>query len=236
MATVTGASESRVAALEASAIKSAGIDANGHLNLVRNDNTVIDGGSFQAPTGCVQMFAGGVVPSGWLLCNGQALNRITYAALFAVIGTAHGAGDGSTTFNIPNMEAKLPRMQAAALGGVGGAATHTHVIAAHSHVMGAHAHDLSSGSPTPHAHIHVAPGAAPNLFMDKITGVASWTADNHSDANTVTSNVTGQTAGARLAGFTANAGGATNTATATTNPDSPSNLPPYVNLNFIIKA
>ncbi len=43
------------------------------------------------------------VPDGWLLCNGAAVSRSTYAALFAVIGTKHGSGDGSTTFNLPNL-------------------------------------------------------------------------------------------------------------------------------------
>ena len=42
------------------------------------------------------------VPTGWLECDGSAVNRTTYAALFAVIGTAYGVGDGSTTFNLPS--------------------------------------------------------------------------------------------------------------------------------------
>lgn len=55
------------------------------------------------PVGTVQDFAGSTAPSGWLLCYGQAISRTTYAALFAVIGTAFGTGDGSTTFNVPDM-------------------------------------------------------------------------------------------------------------------------------------
>lgn len=43
------------------------------------------------------------VPEGWLRCNGAAVSRTTYAALFAVIGTKYGSGDGSTTFNLPNL-------------------------------------------------------------------------------------------------------------------------------------
>ncbi len=234
MATVTGASESRVSALEASTIKSAGIDANGHLNLVRQDNTIIDGGSFQAPTGCVQMFAGGVVPSGWLLCNGQALSRTTYAALFATIGTAYGAGNGSTTFNIPNMEASFPRMQAAARGVAGGAATHTHTLPTHTHA--GHQHPLAGGTPVAHARIYVAPGTAPNLFMDRLTGIATaWNADAHSDVNTVLSTINTHTQGARLDGQTGTAGGTT-TNTGGSPSDATSSLPPYVNFNFIIKA
>lgn len=47
-------------------------------------------------------FAGGTVPSGWLSCDGSALSRIEYAALFDAIGTTWGAGDGEYTFNLPN--------------------------------------------------------------------------------------------------------------------------------------
>lgn len=53
------------------------------------------------PTGMLGYFYS--VPDGWLLCNGAAVSRSTYAALFAVIGTKHGSGDGSTTFNLPNL-------------------------------------------------------------------------------------------------------------------------------------
>ena len=47
------------------------------------------------------------VPSGWLLCNGAAVSRTTYANLFAKLGTKHGAGDGSTTFNLPNLNGRF---------------------------------------------------------------------------------------------------------------------------------
>lgn len=57
----------------------------------------------EAPTGVVQAFAGSTTPQGWLLCDGSAISRTTYAALFAVIGTLYGEGDGSTTFNLPNL-------------------------------------------------------------------------------------------------------------------------------------
>lgn len=53
------------------------------------------------PTGAMLDFGGSSAPAGFLLCDGSAVSRATYAALFAVIGTAFGAGDGSTTFNVP---------------------------------------------------------------------------------------------------------------------------------------
>ena len=55
------------------------------------------------PTGALMFFHATTPPEGWLLCNGQGVSRTTYANLFAVIGTKYGAGDGSTTFNLPNL-------------------------------------------------------------------------------------------------------------------------------------
>lgn len=54
------------------------------------------------PAGAVQLFAGAVVPYGWLSCDGTAVSRTTYARLFRAIGTTWGTGDGSTTFNVPD--------------------------------------------------------------------------------------------------------------------------------------
>lgn len=61
-----------------------------------------------AVTGTVQMFAGTSTPTGFLACDGSAVSRSTYAALFAVIGTTWGAGDGSTTFNVPDLRGRAP--------------------------------------------------------------------------------------------------------------------------------
>lgn len=59
------------------------------------------------PTGSLVPFAGAVIPEGYLLCNGAAVSRTTYAKLFAVIGTLWGSGDGSTTFNLPDFTDKF---------------------------------------------------------------------------------------------------------------------------------
>lgn len=58
--------------------------------------------------GTIQMYAGATAPNGWFLCNGQAISRTTYADLFAVIGTTYGSGNGSTTFNLPNLGGRIP--------------------------------------------------------------------------------------------------------------------------------
>lgn len=59
------------------------------------------------PTGSVIPFAGETPPEGFLLCNGQEVSRITYARLFSVIGEKWGAGDGVTTFEVPNLVEKF---------------------------------------------------------------------------------------------------------------------------------
>ena len=61
------------------------------------------------PAGAVMTFATNTAPSGWLKANGAAVSRTTYAALFAAIGTTFGAGDGSTTFNLPDMRGEFAR-------------------------------------------------------------------------------------------------------------------------------
>ena len=58
--------------------------------------------------GTMQIYAGEKVPNGYLLCDGQAVSRTIYAALFKAIGTTWGAGDGSTTFNVPDMREVAP--------------------------------------------------------------------------------------------------------------------------------
>lgn len=97
------------------------------------------------PTGAIGMFAATAAPTGWLLCDGAAVSRTTYAALFAVIGTAWGAGDGSTTFNKPDLRGRGPvgsgtgsGLTARTLAQTGGAETHTLSTAE----MPAHTHNV----------------------------------------------------------------------------------------------
>jgi microcystin-dependent protein len=83
------------------------------------------------PPGMMMQYAGAAAPTGWVLCNGAAISRATFAALFAIIGTTYGVGDGSTTFNLPDLRSRVPMgagtgtgLSARALAAVGGAETH----------------------------------------------------------------------------------------------------------------
>ena len=99
------------------------------------------------PSGVMKQFAGASAPTGWLLCNGSAVSRTTYAALFAVVGSTYGAGDGSTTFNLPDTRNRvlIGAGTLYAIGATGGSkdavvVSHTHTgttdgVGNHSHVM-----------------------------------------------------------------------------------------------------
>jgi microcystin-dependent protein len=66
------------------------------------------GGGGSAITGEVKIWTTASAPTGYLLCNGAAVSRSTYTSLFAVIGTTYGAGNGSTTFNVPDFRGRVP--------------------------------------------------------------------------------------------------------------------------------
>jgi microcystin-dependent protein len=92
--------------------------------------------------GSITMFAGSAAPTGYFLCDGSAVSRTTYSALFAITSTTYGVGDGSTTFNLPNLKGRVPvgldgsQTEFDALGETSGAKTHTLTsteIPAHGH-------------------------------------------------------------------------------------------------------
>ena len=169
--------------------------------------------------GVVQLYAGSTAPSGWLICNGQAISRTTYAALFAVIGTTYGAGDGSTTFNVPNLVNRTVR-GSNSLGKTGGADTVTLTTAqmpAHTHGVGT----LATNNTGAHTH----------------TFAISWNGNNNFDFHTpfvgndynTSQKATTASAGAHthtISGSTASAG--SGSAVTITNP--------YVMLHYIIKT
>lgn len=96
------------------------------------------------PIGSVMIYAGTTIPENWMKCDGQALSRTTYSKLFSAIGTSYGNGDGSTTFNVPNIQGRFPIGISSSdtdfntLGKTGGSKTHTQTIeelAKHHHMQ-----------------------------------------------------------------------------------------------------
>jgi microcystin-dependent protein len=84
------------------------VQINGNLTITGQLN---GGGGGGVPAGVMMAFAGSIanIPAGWALCDGAAINRTTHAGLFASIGTSWGAGDGSTTFNLPDLRGMFLR-------------------------------------------------------------------------------------------------------------------------------
>lgn len=106
------------------------------------------------PAGIIMPFAGTVAPQGYLLCDGSAVDRTTYATLFDVIGTTFGSGDGSSTFNLPDLSGRVPLGVSSThlLGSTGGSETVTLTeseLPAHVHVVPQHGHEDTIGAKTP---------------------------------------------------------------------------------------
>jgi microcystin-dependent protein len=234
MAEVTSFNAERIQAIEDAEIVSANIDGSGHLTLTRKDNAVIDAGSASAtPSGALIMFAGGAIPDGWLLCDGRLVSRTTYSALFSAIGETYGIGDGSTTFALPDMRYTFPRgAQAGGLGFEGGSDSHVHTVTAHSHEIENHDHELSGGTSPAKAHIYL--GGSGNIYEEKITGVDSYVLTEHASTPNITGDSGTTTTGVKITGRSSNGGN--NTGNGGNNANSTTVLPPYLNLNFIIKT
>jgi len=173
------------------------------------------------PVGAVISFAGATAPGGWLMCDGTAVSRATYAALFAVIGTQYGVGDGSTTFNLPNMKGRVPV-------GRDGADTDWDVL---GETRGAKTHTLAAGEVPNHGHTLVNAGSHNHAYSNAWTNAPG---DGPSDINRyhVAVGIPNDrglgTAGNGDHGHTVNAttggGGAHN------------NIQPSIVLNYIIRA
>lgn len=151
------------------------------------------------PKGMISPFGGSSAPSGWLMCNGGAVSRTTYSALFAVIGTTYGSGDGSSTFNVPDLLGRSPigsgsgtDLTARTLGAKIGAETlpaHTHTID-HGHTGsgstsvsgGNHAHSVTTKWSGAGSHDHAGTGSTGYISSgsDQSGGLETQTSVNNS--------------------------------------------------------
>lgn len=223
----------------------------GELQLVDGNNAaskvyVDDAVGVAVPVGTVLPYAGSIAPSAeWAIPVGQDVSRSTYADLFALIGTTYGAGDGTTTFTLPDMRSKFVASKGAAtwsnaLGKAGG--SKDAVVVSHIHTMPSHSHTVDPANTT--ATLRNWAGAFVNsikIFRRKrYNGTAEaaaaetdfltaeqWTADSTDirkfevkvdiDSTSTSSDDPGDTNSAGVAGTDAN-------------------LPPYITLNYIIKV
>lgn len=133
-------------------------------------------GKTSMPAGVMAIWGTASAPTGWLICDGTAVSRSTYAALFAVIGTTYGTGNGSTTFNLPNLQGRVPVGKNSGtfstLGSTGGAETHTLTYTE----MPAHTHSYQDGYPSASAGWYAQSGGAYNIRTNTDTGKTTGSA------------------------------------------------------------
>jgi microcystin-dependent protein len=175
-----------------------------------------------------------------LVCDGSAISRSTYAALFAVIGTTYGIGNGASTFNIPDMRGRTPVGSGAgagltnrSLGASGGAETHTLSVSempSHTHAGTTNSSGVHSHSITDPQHTHTqttinddfnnSGGTGPSFSADS-AGSRTWTNINSAATGIIINNSEAHTH--------------TFTTDSTGGSDSHNNMQPFMVVNYIIK-
>ena len=179
-----------------------------------NNGELLEGG---IPTATIVPWSDSSVPTGFLECNGAAVSRTTYSALFAIVGTTYGAGDGSTTFNVPDLQDNVPvgKSNNKALASTGGANT----VAATGNIAGSTANaTLSTSQLASHSHSQGA------------SGTGSAVQGNVNNPNTGVVTGTGNT------GNTGSGSGHSHNMSANFSGDANSVLQPYLTIIYIIKT
>jgi microcystin-dependent protein len=166
------------------------------------------------PTATIVPWSSSSVPTGFLECDGAAVSRSTYAALFAIVGTTYGAGDGASTFNVPNLQdnVAIGKSGTKALASTGGANTVTSTGTVGGSTANA---TLSTSQLASHSHNFPAPGGG-----------------NPDDCVLTQTNSSGNIASANTGSGT----GHSHNMSATFSGDATSVLQPYLAVIYIIKT
>tara|TARA_R100001163_G_scaffold65625_1_gene63607 strand:- start:2531 stop:3166 length:636 start_codon:yes stop_codon:yes gene_type:complete len=201
----------------------------------------------RSEVGTIKPWTKAAAPAGYLLCDGAAVSRSTYADLFGIIASTYGGGDGSTTFNVPNLQGKLPQGydgNTYNLAGTGGANTVTVSLTNNQGVsltnnqavtvtgsidntslttaqLASHTHQAFDGSSTMASQKAVSafnPRRNPGNFCPILANAGSGTGHNHS--HTLTGTLTGTVTG---------------TVSGTVTGSGTNSFSPYVVVNYIIK-
>ena len=208
-----------------------------------------------APVGQIVAWSGsaGSLPSGYFLCDGSAISRSTYAALFGVVGTTHGSGNGSSTFNIPDLrdrfivgasnstgDSSYPGISPGSTGGSADAVivshSHNHNLSGSTNNAGSHSHNVSGNSNNAGSHAHnrdkwggnFGGSSGATVFRNDANGNRS-TGNAGSHSHTISGN--SNNAGGHSHNVSINSGSITSQGESGTN----KNLPPYYSLAYIIQ-
>jgi microcystin-dependent protein len=221
------------------------------------NRTGASNGLINVPSGAIAAYGGTNPPNGWFLCDGSAVSRTTYASLFTAIGVIWGAGDGATTFNLPNLQDRFLLGEGilhplASEGGssdislsVANLASHSHTLTdpGHTHAFTGTAHGHTVADPT-HTHGITDPGHH-HTSAATASNAATGSSGVGSVAGNTGTSTTGVTVNPALTGITVDnttAGGtnSTNTTGITANDTGSgtafSILPPFATVVYMIKS
>jgi microcystin-dependent protein len=135
-------------------LKSADLNSYIRDNMIDLDARVVAASAAASPSGFIGYTGAAAAPTGWLLCDGSAVSRTTYLNLFNAVGIAFGGGDGSTTFNLPNLKGRVivgldsGQTEFDVRGETGGAKTVALAAAEmpiHAHTINEHVHGFATG-------------------------------------------------------------------------------------------
>ena len=269
MATVTGFTAARMLVIENTTVVDGEIQGD-NLILLTREGTPIDAGNVRGPqgiqgpmgevtnadlaaamaetrvpAGTLTMFAGDTAPAGWLMCDGSAVDRTTYADLFAVLGTQYGLGNGTTTFNLPNIQnrfpvGKGPTSWSDTLNKKGG--SKDLIVVSHTHSTPNHTHTASGSSNVVNGQQldvrNKATGGWLYRFSALVTsgqaGAAGELGYDDGNGGFGGKYAVDTPAHSHSIGVTVNSGGAATTGSAGGSATD-ANLPPFVTVNFIVK-